>query len=62
MNNDRLRRIMPFIVAIMFLLLALNRPDQRGVWIAIGIVFLLIGFRRSRLPNRDANTKPPEAP
>jgi hypothetical protein len=62
MNNDRLRRITPFIVAIMLFLLAMNRPDQRVVWIALGIVFLLIGFRRSRLPNRDAGSKPPEAP
>ena len=60
MNTDRLRRITPFIVAIMFLLLAMNRPDQRGVWIALGIVFLLIGLRR--LANRDATSKPPEAP
>jgi len=60
MNTDSIRRVTPFVVAIMLFLLARARPDQRGVWIALGVIFLLIGLRRLRA--RGTNTKPPETP
>lgn len=46
--GNRLNRVLPFTAAAMFIVLAASRPAQRGVWIALAIVFLVIGLRRNR--------------
>jgi hypothetical protein len=48
MVGNRLNRVLPFAAAMLFLVLAASRPAQRGVWIALAIVFLVIGLRRNR--------------
>ena len=44
----RLRRVMPLFIAILFFIISINRPQQRGVWIGLGAVFLIIGLRRRK--------------
>jgi hypothetical protein len=46
--GNRLNRVLPFTVAAMFIVLAASRPAQRGAWIALAIVFLVIGIARNR--------------
>jgi hypothetical protein len=49
MDRKLVRSHLPFLaVALMFFVLALARPAQRGVWIAIAGVALIIGLRRRR--------------
>jgi hypothetical protein len=48
MVGNRLHRVLPFTAAAVFLALGLTRPEQRGVWIALAVVFLVIGIRRNR--------------
>lgn len=44
MDRHRLRRLLPPIVAILCFSLAISRPVQRGTWIVLGIVFLIVGL------------------
>jgi hypothetical protein len=46
--GHRLNRVLPFTVAAMFIVLAASRPAQRGAWIALALVFLVIGIARNR--------------
>lgn len=48
MEGNRLNRVLPFTAAVVFLALAASRPAQRGAWIALAIVFFVIGLRRNR--------------
>ena len=48
MVGNRLYRVLPFSAAMMFVILAVGRPAQRGAWIALAIVFFVIGLRRNR--------------
>ena len=43
MNRDRFRAL-PFIVAMLFVLLAFARPHSRAVWLALAAVFIVIGI------------------
>ena len=47
MNRDRLRAL-PFIVAMLFVLIAFSRPHSRAVWLALAGVWIVIGIRRRR--------------
>jgi hypothetical protein len=47
MNRDRLRAL-PFIVAMLFVLLAVSRPHSRAVWLALAGVWIVIGIRLRR--------------
>lgn len=48
-DRARLRKALPFLgIALMFFLLSLSRPAQRGAWLAIGVVFLVVGLRRTK--------------
>jgi hypothetical protein len=48
MTRQRLRRILPIVVALMFFALSFSRTHERGVWLGLGVVFLIIGIRRKR--------------
>jgi hypothetical protein len=51
-----IRKRLPFAVALMLFALAVSRPAQRGTWLAVGIIFLVIGLGRSKA------APPPAAP
>jgi hypothetical protein len=58
---DRTRRILPLLVAILLLMLAINQPGRRGVLLALGIVFIAIGIRRSvGMKKRDRDPGAPD--
>jgi hypothetical protein len=48
MNVQRIAVVLPFAAALVFFVLAFSRPQQRGVWLAIGVVFLVVGMIRRR--------------
>jgi len=48
MNRQRLAIVLPLAVAIIFFILAFSRPHQRGVWLSLGLVSLVIGAARRR--------------
>jgi hypothetical protein len=48
MDRARLRTILPFVVAFLFLALAMSRAPQRALWIALAVIFILVGIRRRR--------------
>jgi len=48
MDMQRVRARLPILVALFFFVIAFSRPAQRGAWLAIGIVFLVIGLRRRK--------------
>jgi hypothetical protein len=48
MNSPRIAVILPLAAALVFFVLAFSRPQQRGVWLAIGVVFLVVGVLRWR--------------
>jgi len=48
MDFAPVRKRLPFAVALMFFALAFSRPAQRGVWMAIGVIFIVVGLRRGR--------------
>jgi len=48
MDLTRIRHRLPLAVALMFIVLAFERPAQRGAWLGIGVVFLAFGLRRRR--------------
>lgn len=50
MDLTPVRRRLPFAVALMFFALAFGRPAQRGAWLVLGVVFLIIGLRRAKVP------------
>lgn len=49
MDLEPVRKRLPFALALMFFLLSFGFPAQRGVWIALGVVFLVIGLRRKKV-------------
>ena len=52
-----LNRVLPFTAAMMFFILAASRPAQRGAWIALAVVFLVIGLRRNRQDGGDGGAQ-----
>jgi hypothetical protein len=48
MNLTPIRNRLPVAVALMFFALAFGRPAQRGVWLGIGVIFLVLGLRRRK--------------
>jgi hypothetical protein len=48
MNTQRTAVVLPFAVALLFFVLAFIRPHQRGVWLAIGVAFFVVGIVRRR--------------
>jgi hypothetical protein len=48
MGTNGLARVLPFTAAAVFFAMAATRPAQRGLWIAAGVIFLVLGVRRTR--------------
>lgn len=44
MSNERLRATLPPVVAILFLILALSNRPHHTLWLAMAVVFIVLGF------------------
>lgn len=55
MNIQQLRRRLPLIIALLCFVIAFAQPAQRGTWIVLGILFLIVGLQwrtRERQPSK----------
>jgi hypothetical protein len=48
MNRERRQATALFVIAFAFLVLAFARPQGRGVWLALAVIWVLIGVLRLR--------------
>ncbi|HSR91187.1 MAG TPA: hypothetical protein VLK88_07755 [Gemmatimonadales bacterium] len=48
MDLTPVQKRLPFAIALVFFILAYQRPEHRNVWFSIACAFLVIGLIRSK--------------